>query len=142
MKRSWIILMTILTISCHRIANDDAQYYIKQSLILLERGDLKESYSIATEGINKHPKSSELRKIRGQIWLIKENYNKAKAEFYEAIRLNQFDMEAVYFKSFSLFMLKKYDQALTDIEYCLGAYPNETEFLQLKALILIAKESE
>lgn len=136
-----LLTFLILCSACHYIANEGAKDYISASNQQLKSGQLREAYRIATEGVNKYPESSELRKIRGQVWMRSGNYDKAKAELYEAIRLNQFDLEAVYFKAQCLLNLEKFDQALIDIDYCLSRYPDDYEFLKLKGEILLFMEN-
>jgi lipoprotein NlpI len=108
------VALTVSNVIASASVGDDA----KAGLAALQRGEYDEAIRLSTRALESGELSPENRAIvfssRGLAWSDKKDYDRAIADYTEAIRLNPQDAQAFYNRGVAWHFKKDYDRAIAD----------------------------
>jgi tetratricopeptide (TPR) repeat protein len=105
------------------------QKYYGMSWALIKMKNYGEARRILKKGLKRFPESSTLTITKGILQLATHHYIRALQSFEHAFDLDPCNLDALYYKAFSLDLLGLYEEAVPILQYLTEEYPDDHCFL-------------
>lgn len=118
---------------------NDALASYKAGVILLDTGDLDGVDRLASELIQKFPKSSDGYRLKGLVQYQKKNYAEAIASLQNSIKMSP-TIEGYYFLGLSHFQRGELESALSQFRTILDRLPSANQARLMTGLVLLTQK--
>ena len=120
-----------------RVAEDDEQLYLRDALLLFNRGDHKEAMALIAEMKERQMYSSLLYDIEGLILLQNEGYDDAREAFTSAITKQPHYSQAFQNRAYTFLKSGNLQMALKDYDQAISLDPGRSELFFQRGLVFL-----
>ncbi len=120
-----------------RVAEDDEQLYLRDALLLFNRGDYAEAMTLIAEMKEREMYSSLLHDIEGLIFLQNEGYDDAREAFTLAITKEPHYSQAFQNRAYTYLKSGNLLMALMDYDQVIALDPGQSELFFQRGLVYL-----